>query len=307
MGVLGPLEVLGKRKDFAGGWVGSRRLNRWGLHPTRIVASNVSMVLRRSQLAMIGTRELGEFARDGVVAIPDFLDATTWAAVRDEAQRRLDQVAKRVALPERPLRGVRSEHRFEHGWDRCDGDTVSRFVFIRPDTTPVAAAAVRDSRLARVCVATSGYRHAPARFRIYETIQGDETYKPDSQKSLHKDTFHAAVKVWLFLSDVRAEHGPLEYVPGSHRMTRQRLSWEYRRAVQACAASEGQRGGAFRVSELERTMLGLPPPRALTVPANTLVIADVRGFHRRGVATVGARRLCLYANLRRNPFWPLAW
>ena len=307
MSFLGPLELLGKRKDFAGRWLGSHRLNRWGLHPARILASDVSMALRRSQLAMVGTRTIEQFARDGVIAIPDFLDVATWQAVRAEAHERLDALSRRVSLPARSTRGVRSEHRFAHGWDRCDGDTVSRFTLIRRDLAPAAVAAVREPRLARICAATSGYRHAPGRFRLYETIQGDEHYKPDSQKLLHKDTFHSAVKVWLFLSDVRPEQGPIEYVPGSHRMTAPRLRWEYRRAIQASAAAAEQPGGAFRVSDEERKALGLPAPRALTVSANTLVIADVRGFHRRGAARPGARRLCLYANLRRNPFWPLVW
>ena len=44
---------------------------------------------------------------------------------------------------------------------------------------------------------------------------------------------------------------------------------------------------------------------ALTCPANTLVLADVFGFHRRGRALQGRERLALYGWNRPYPFLPL--
>jgi hypothetical protein len=43
----------------------------------------------------------------------------------------------------------------------------------------------------------------------------------------------------------------------------------------------------------------------LQVKANTLVIANTHGFHRRGEAPAGSSRLEIYASSRTNPFLPL--
>lgn len=51
--------------------------------------------------------------------------------------------------------------------------------------------------------------------------------------------------------------------------------------------------------------LGLPAPKALSVPANTLVIANTNGFHRRGAASEVSSRLEIWAFSRSNPFNPL--
>ena len=52
--------------------------------------------------------------------------------------------------------------------------------------------------------------------------------------------------------------------------------------------------------------LGLPPPRAIAVPANTLVVADTFGFHARGPSARPTARVEIWAMGRRNPFLPWA-
>ena len=41
--------------------------------------------------------------------------------------------------------------------------------------------------------------------------------------------------------------------------------------------------------------------------ANTLVLADVFGFHRRGSALPGRQRLSIYGWNRPYPFLPITW
>ena len=41
-----------------------------------------------------------------------------------------------------------------------------------------------------------------------------------------------------------------------------------------------------------------------TVPANTLIIGDTHGFHRRGDAVPGTERFAVYGGMRRSPFIP---
>ncbi len=77
----------------------------------------------------------------------------------------------------------------------------------------------------------------------------------DPQTALHADTFHPTVKAWLFLTDVADDGGPFTYVPGSHRLTPQRLAWEQRMSLAAAPHSPDaeNRQGSFRIDpdELE--------------------------------------------------------
>jgi hypothetical protein len=52
--------------------------------------------------------------------------------------------------------------------------------------------------------------------------------------------------------------------------------------------------------------LGLPPPREISAPANTLVVADTFGFHARGASAAATSRVEIWAFGRRNPFLPWA-
>ena len=51
--------------------------------------------------------------------------------------------------------------------------------------------------------------------------------------------------------------------------------------------------------------MGYPEPLAMPVPPNTLVLANVRGFHCRGDALEPGTRLTIWMQARDNPFNPL--
>ena len=70
------------------------------------------------------------------------------------------------------------------------------------------------------------------------------------------------------------------------------------------ANSYGSRG-SLRVADDELEAMGMPAPSLFKVPANTLVIADTHGFHRRGAASEKSSRLEIWAYSRANPFNPL--
>jgi hypothetical protein len=128
----------------------------------------------------------------------------------------------------------------------------------------------------------------------------------DPQKSVHIDTFHPTLKGWFFLDDVGAEQGPFHYVPGSHRLSRRRLKWEYAQSLKARhSPNEHVAAGSFRASPEDLDEMGLPQPVPVTVKANTLVLADTVGFHRRGEAQDDGARRAIYVFMRTNPFNPV--
>ena len=298
-------EIFGKEKEFSAAWVGHPLLNRLGMHGARIALSDAALRLRRLEAKALGApSELSVLERDGVLVIPNALPAPLFASVRDEARALVARTARAHPEPTHATsRGFGSKLPFTGGFDRFDGGTLNRFWDIT-QATPGLYAAVRQPRLSALCRAASGFPHQPKRFWLYRTVAGAELQNPDPQRALHRDTFHSAIKLWLFFEDVADQDGPFEYVPGSQRMTRARYRWEHGQA-RAAVLSRGD--GSFRVECAELSALGLPQPRAYPVAANTLIIADVRGFHRRGPGTPGAARLALYANLRTRPFSPLMY
>ena len=125
----------------------------------------------------------------------------------------------------------------------------------------------------------------------------------DVQKILHMDTYFDALKFWYFPSWVRDEHGPFTYASGSHLLTLARLQWmqnSYMKFYNGTIEPErtyGHAEGSLRVTPDELKEMKLEE-HSVTVPGNTLVIANVFGFHRRGEATVDNIRSALHGSVR---------
>ncbi|ACY17911.1 Phytanoyl-CoA dioxygenase [Haliangium ochraceum DSM 14365] len=287
------LGVLGQGKSFRHNPIlGHPTLNRYGLHVARVLGAELATRLRWWQLRSFATAEQRRaFHRDGFLVIENFLPAAEHQRIRDEL-RAYDGPAR----------------------DMQQGDTITRRVLL--DSNVLA-------RLpgCRALVERPGFQHLlrygaaqnqPPLLFIQQIRNGHAQpsararVRVDPQKHLHADTFHPTMKAWYFLDSVAEDAGPFTYVPGSHRLTRARLRWEYAYSVTANQPG-GNRyaaNGSPRVSEDELPALGLPPPRRLAVAANTLVIANTHGFHARGPSAQPSKRLELWAYARPNPFVP---
>lgn len=129
----------------------------------------------------------------------------------------------------------------------------------------------------------------------------------DPQKHFHSDAFFPSMKAWIFLKEVTPEDGPFVYIPGSNRLTVERLRLEYQKSIQ-CAKREEKiyqaLRGSFRYSEAEIHSLNLPEPQNFCVKGNTLVIANMLGIHKRGDSKNGVSRTSLWFYSRLTPFLP---
>jgi hypothetical protein len=298
--------LFGGQQHFSDPWVGAASFNRLGGHLSRMLVSQAAASLRTARARAGSPVEdaVRTLERAGVAVIEDFVDTGRHRALRDEVVARLTALETRFPIPQSSDRGFGSRRPFQGGFDRFDGSTLNRYVDIDPRTHPLASRFLREPRLTRLVHHAIGTRLTATKAAVYLTVQGDEVRNPDLQKELHRDTFQPAIKFWYFLEDVTLAEGPLAYVIGSHLLTPARLRWEYRRSVEASRRGSRDRGGSFRIDEQVLQSLGLDPPRPLAVRANTLIIADVRGFHRRAHGTFGSRRVSIYGNVRPRPFVP---
>jgi len=299
-------ELISSEKSFARKWIGHAKLNEYGLHKARIRLADACLAARRFQ--DLGTpANFGTFLRDGIVALPNYLPTDAFTAIKKEALESFAAAADTYPIVGNTVRkGFGDKQPFPGGFDRYDGGTLNRFLDITEEKTPACfkfASALGISQLYRKAAGTI---RRPGKFQLYQTVHGDDGANPDNQKLLHRDTFHSAVKLWYFFKDVEPEHGPLDYVVGSHKMNDKRLKWEHQKSVRASSGRPGvTQGGAFRATPADLRYMGLPQPTSFPVKANTLVIADIRGFHRRGHAETHSERLGIYANFRPFPFSPV--
>ncbi|TNE40106.1 MAG: phytanoyl-CoA dioxygenase [Sphingomonadales bacterium] len=265
--------------------IGSKRLNRQGLHRMRVRLTHRLATTRRARLAArLGTEDLDQFARQGYILVPDFLPADQFAALREA-------ILKRVS----PAR------------EMVQGDTITRRIAIDADMLrdiPALRTLLRAPRWAGLMRYVSGFDIEPL-YYIQTILTHRSGKKADPQTHLHADTFHPTMKAWFFLSDVEPEDGPLTYVPGSHRLTPERLQWEHEKALMAPERVDRLSArGSMRITRDELPRLGLPEPVAFAVPANTLVVVDTCGFHARGPSSRPSMRIEIWAYSRRNPFVP---
>ncbi len=281
------LSVFTGAKSFVGNPViGSERLNRLGLHEARMrMAERMARRRRRTLARAVSEDDRRAFDRDGFVVKSDFLPSADFERLRAEI--------------------------LDHDWDTREmrqGHTVTRRVFldqaVMHNTKPALAAFMESSDLASLIRYVGGTGGAPV-MSIQSILANQGVGADDPQCAIHSDTFHSTSKAWFFLHDVGPDDGPFFYVPGSHKLTPQRLAWEREQSIAASRHDMRDHAeGSFRITRDDLKAFGLPPPRPVTVKANTLVVADTFGFHGRTPSTRATQRVELYSTLRRNPFLP---
>jgi hypothetical protein len=281
------LMVLSGAKSFRDNPViGSARLNRRGLHIARRHLARRMGVLRRAQLAsLISEADRASFERDGFLLKRDFLDAASFEALRREIYA-LDTDAREAVI----------------------GDALTRLIPLDKPALrdlPVTRGVFEGERFRNLLAYVGSFKRRPHLFvqTVFSRVLEDAP--PDVQSFLHSDTFHPTVKAWFYLEDVDADANPLTYVPGSHVANRRRLAWERRVSISAAGSSEPLTAeGSLRVTEAEVSRMGYPAPVPLSVGANTLIVADTSGFHKRGISAEQTMRVSIWAYSRSNPFLP---
>ncbi len=265
--------------------IGSRTLNRMGLHVSRVVLAKAVGGFRRLFLIpFVPAAYRREYHHNGFIKIEDF-------------------------LPEQAFRDLRKEVLELDGEMRemTQGNTLTQMALLdteRCKGLPHCKAFVENRMMQRLVGYVTSARARPLNF-IHCVKNGYvESRAADPQKTLHSDTFQPTAKYWLFLDDVETGKGSFVYAPGSHRLSRKRLAWEYDMSRKAAAELGGHSAlGSFRVDEEDLAELGLEA-RELPVAANTLIIADTHGFHRRGDVDQPCSRLAIYGYSRVLPFNP---
>lgn len=268
--------------------IGSSLLNRLGLHVFRVVLSHGLYYFRLLLLSpLIPARDRKQFREQGYLIKENFLPPEQFSALCRE------------------IRSYRGGIR-----EIIEGTTETQRLLltqrVRQDL-PVCDSLVNYSPLDRL-MRYAGSKNRPPLYYVENIKQHAQKNGDDPQKDCHMDTFHPCVKAWLYLDEVTDRNGPFCYVPGSHRLTWKRLKWEYRQSLLASADNRQKSlrywDGASRVSDEDLGTMGFGKPTRMEVAPNTLLLANVRGFHCRGNASEASTRLAIWMQARDNPFNP---
>lgn len=278
------LEIFTEAKSFeANPVIGNHLLNRLGLHVLRVLLAHSLTGVRRFILGWRLPADMkNQFRQNGFVILENAVPNEHFLALQQEANSEWPEVRYFV-----------------------QGDTTTEFVYLdskRQQLLPACKKLAHNDSLNRLMKYVAACGLSPW-MDFLRVVNVGGSRQGDPQKYFHSDTFHPTMKAWLFLEDVDSSKGPFEFVQGSNRLTWKRLMWEYRQSLGL--KEEGAtyaRRGSLRVDDSEIEALGYGPIRSLEVKANTLVVADTFGFHRRGEASANSTRLSMAFSNRINPF-----
>ena len=139
---------------------------------------------------------------------------------------------------------------------------------------------------------------------FYQTVllQEKEESSRDPQQSFHIDTFYPAFKFWYFPYEVKSNDAPFEYVLGSHNPSPAVLNhflqrYEDNAFARGYSISPDNAEGSLRATDSDLGRMNLVGTKVV-VPSNTLVIANVGGFHRRSLNTEPICRHAIHSSIR---------
>jgi len=125
-------------------------------------------------------------------------------------------------------------------------------------------------------------------------VQGDDSAE-DVETQIHSDVFYSSNKAWLYLNDIHMNDGPLTYFMKSRKNDKLKLKYEYENSIKENPDK------SRRITQEELSERGLEET-VMNVEGNTLVMADVNGYHRRLKGEEGKERLAIIFRERGTPF-----
>jgi hypothetical protein len=261
--------------------IASQGLNRVGAQVLRmVVAHGIHRLVRKTAPDQV-RQWCQSLEREGFLFLEDFLPGDAFAAIRDSSFALMaDSQVRRTT--------------YKHGSTRVDHLDL---LALDAERGRVFQPWLNDERIPALLGWAERRRvSAAAGFPVIERVRYGVSDEHDQENDLHSDTFFPTHKLWLYLQDVDEARGPLVFVPRSHGLSVGRVFWEYQNSV-------GQRQGARRITDDELRALGLSE-RSMSCRANTLVVANTCGYHRRSPGAFGQERLSLQMSFRTNPFLP---
>jgi hypothetical protein len=277
-------------------FTGSVIENRLGMQVFRAVGKHLAWRLRKNYVTAEIESYAGTLLTDGVLVVPNFLHAQQFSQIREEVSRiKSDLVYEQ-------FRGV-TEGRLQVGRFQVRDDETG-FPYLReylqenPLLLKLAATVIKRPIAIKPSVLISIYRK-----------HSDLLPDNDVENVLHADLHAPTVKIFYYLNDIDESNGAFVYAKRSHRLSLARLRHEYDMSIRTAKLKSGRyqipenllviRGTNTRniISDRYRRAMQIAETQ-ICGKANTLVIANNMGFHRRGEFKGNQPRETILLNFR---------
>lgn len=265
-------------------FTGTVLANRLGWQIVRVLWFNFWRRLGYVPVTEKSRRWAVALERDGAVVIPDFLPESIYREIRAEFEKEARDVpfkglASKYIMPKDGMTRVGVAHFFPK-----EGTRLYELL----DTHLIKNEMLRE--LGSVMSHTRIDTFRPPQVFVNQKL-GDQYPDLNSDIFYHADVSYPGVKAFYYLSDTNEENGAFRYVLGSHKLTWKRLKWEYRKSIEH-AMNRRRVGNPFiqgdelgrswhcltRDEEKREGMVGT----SMNGKANSLLVFNVMGFHRRG-------------------------
>ncbi|MDQ3071786.1 MAG: phytanoyl-CoA dioxygenase family protein [Bacteroidota bacterium] len=276
---------------------GSVLENRMGLQIVRVLGRNILHKLRQKPVASQNRAYHDALEKDGIVVIENFLSPEQWHDVKAEYE------ALKPKMQFKPYKPI----------DNYSMTVFSHFVNDHKENFPKTLKHLGENKLIRELASTVIRRDIrndiPTISFLILKKDNKADVDDDIENVLHADVHYPTVKCFLYLEDVTMENGPYVYAKGNHKITWPRIKFEYITSILRTRLTRGDKSfrpeqvdmkaGQLRniISDKQRKEMGVKESY-ITGKANTLILSNNLGFHRRGEFKPNTIRELILVNFR---------
>tara|TARA_A100001234_G_C12632796_1_gene388953 strand:+ start:263 stop:1156 length:894 start_codon:yes stop_codon:yes gene_type:complete len=257
--------------------------NKIGIPVIRTILSNLLIMIRRFKNCKPETSYEKKLIKDGIVVIPNFLPENEFNQLKKEFNKIILQ--NNNINDGSKIRSVINKENY------VNFKAIENFA--------------KNKQLIRLISVGEGRKvfKKIEKLILEKSFFGDSKKDTDVNLKFHADVHFHSHKVLYYMDDVVNENGPFNYCVGSHKNNFNRLWFELKRGQLKDSHIENWRldnhhGDEFFGNYYNKLMKN---KYEVTGKANTLIIANVHGFHRRGDAIEGSNRSLIRIPFRYNP------
>lgn len=261
--------------------------NKMGVPILRTILGNLGIILRRYKNCRPITSYEKDLIKNGIVIIPNFLPDEEFQKLKKEFLEIISKTDVEKAN---------------------SGSTKFTFKYLKKEefnNYEMIKNFSKNEQLIRLICAAEGLKlFKELGTLIFEkTDFGKPLEDTDPNKLFHADVHFHSHKVLYYIDDVTNDNGPFAYCRGSHRNNLDRLYFEFKRGQLEDACKNSWRINDHQEKKFFKDYFSklMNNKEDVIGKANTLIITNVHGFHRRGDATEGTSRSLIRIPFRYNP------
>lgn len=262
--------------------------NKLGVQLIRIIITNFLILLRRLKNCRPRTNYEKKLINEGIVVIPNFLSEEEFLELKKE----INEV-------------VSKSNEINIGEKGSTKTFVQNFKTEDYKNFPSIQRFAKNEKLIRLISVAEGIKvfDEIKSFRFETSLFGDPDKDKDNNVPFHVDVHFHSHKILFYTDEVTKENAPFAYCINSHKNNFKRLFFEYKRGQLKDAHNGNWRiQDNLHIKFFKNYFNYLMKSKYKVIgKQNTLIIANVHGFHQRGVGLEGSKRSLIRIPFRYNP------